>query len=190
MADPRKLMLDKMSDYVLANGLRQATLRPLARAADTSDRMLIYHFGSKDSVIAALLDHLTQRLTALFDAAILPAAGTTADLMEDLLAQMQSPEAHAYTCLWLEVAAGAARKEAAYQRAADRILVHFHGWIASKLPQSEKSQEDIFGETSLALAVIEGCLMIGATGPQGALLRKAALAGFRATMNGTHETRK
>jgi AcrR family transcriptional regulator len=188
MPNPHALLLDKMSDYVLAQGLRQATLRPLARAANTSDRMLIYHFGSKDGVIAALLDHLTQRLTALMDAAVLPAPVSTADLMEDLLTQMQSPPAHPYTCLWLEVVTGAAREEVAYRQAAERILTHFESWVAARLPRHGHSPEGRAAEVAMALAMIEGCLMIGATGPKGALLKEAALAQFRAAMNTDRKT--
>lgn len=180
MSHPHAHFLDKMSDYVLLNGLRQATLRPLARAAGTSDRMLIYHFGSKDGVIAALIDHLVQRLTALLDAALLPAPGTAYELIADLLAQMDNPFAHAYTCIWLEVVAEAARSVAVYQTAADRILVHFEGWITARLPNKGRSLQDISSEASLVLAIIEGCMMIGATGPQGAMIRNAALAQFSA----------
>jgi AcrR family transcriptional regulator len=188
MPHPHAHVLDKMADYVLLNGLRQATLRPLARAAGTSDRMLIYHFGSKDGVIAALLDHLTLRLTALMDAAVLPAPGTMVDLLEDLLAQMQSPPAHLYTCIWLEVVVGAARGEAAYQQAANRILTHFKGWVAARLPRHGHSVDVITTEAALALAMFEGCVMIGSTGPQGALLTKVALARFRTAMNGRNES--
>ena len=183
MLNPHAHFLDKMSDYVLLHGLRQATLRPLAHAAGTSDRMLIYHFGSKEGVIAALLGHLVQRLTAMLDAAILPAPDTAYDLISDLLVQMDNPFAHAYTCIWLEVVAEAARNVAAYQKAANRILVHFEGWIAARLPNNGRSPQDISSEASLVLAMIEGCMMIGATGPQGAVLRNAALAQFSAATN-------
>jgi AcrR family transcriptional regulator len=43
------------TDYVLERGLIGLSLRPLAAEIGTSDRMLIYHFGSKDELIAAVL---------------------------------------------------------------------------------------------------------------------------------------
>ena len=38
--DRRALLLGKLADHVLAHGLSASSLRPLAKAAGTSDRML------------------------------------------------------------------------------------------------------------------------------------------------------
>ena len=60
MADPPKKppmtkdsLLPLLTAHVLAHGLGGASLRPLAKAAGTSDRMLIYHFGTKEALIRA-----------------------------------------------------------------------------------------------------------------------------------------
>lgn len=189
MTHPHLPMLEKMADHVLAQGLTQATLRPLARAAGTSDRMLIYHFGSKDGVIAALLDHITQRFTEILDATSLPAPAALADLIEALAAKMQGPAALPYGCLWLEVVAGAARGGGAYQNAATRILAHFQGWIAARLPPARRSAADTSAAASFALTVIEGCLLLGAAGKDSAPMIAAALSGLRAAtgINGTSQ---
>jgi AcrR family transcriptional regulator len=50
--DRLSLLLDRLADYVLAHGLTASSLRPLARAAGTSDRMLLYYFADKDAVMA------------------------------------------------------------------------------------------------------------------------------------------
>jgi AcrR family transcriptional regulator len=44
-----------MADYVLAHGLADTSLRPLAAALDTSARMLLYHFGSKEQLVTDAL---------------------------------------------------------------------------------------------------------------------------------------
>ena len=46
---------------MLAEGLIGLSLRPLARAVGTSDRMLIYHFGSRAGLVAAIIDEATNR---------------------------------------------------------------------------------------------------------------------------------
>jgi len=48
----RDSLLPLLAAHVLTHGLGQASLRPLARAAGTSDRMLLYHFGSKEALMA------------------------------------------------------------------------------------------------------------------------------------------
>lgn len=166
-----------MAEHVLAHGLTLATLRPLARAAGTSDRMLIYHFGTKDGVIAALLDGLAVRFTAILDATPLPAQRSVPDLVRAILPLMQSPVGAAYGAIFLEVVAGAARGTPVYQQAAARILVHFQGWIAARLPATDPPGRapEI---AALALGTIEGMVVLGSAGAPGLALVKAALAGL------------
>jgi AcrR family transcriptional regulator len=56
-ADPaiRTKLLERTVDYVLKRGLVDLTLRPLAAALDTSPRMLLYFFGSKERLITEAL---------------------------------------------------------------------------------------------------------------------------------------
>ncbi|WP_244931881.1 TetR/AcrR family transcriptional regulator [Nocardioides sp. W7] len=68
----REELLDRVTDHVLEHGLIGLTLRPVAAAVGTSDRMLIYHFGSRDALVSAVVDRSTERAIAEVDA--LPAA--------------------------------------------------------------------------------------------------------------------
>lgn len=52
------------TDYVLNHGLVGLSLRPLAAAMGTSDRMLLYHFAGKDDLVAAVLRHANDRAVA------------------------------------------------------------------------------------------------------------------------------
>ena len=49
-------------EYVLAEGLVGLSLRPLAAALGTSDRMLVYHFGGKDALVADVVQLASDRL--------------------------------------------------------------------------------------------------------------------------------
>ncbi|MGZ8722334.1 MAG: TetR/AcrR family transcriptional regulator, partial [Aeromicrobium sp.] len=51
----RDELAEQATDYVLEAGLIGLSLRPLAAAIGTSDRMLNYHFGSKDELVASVL---------------------------------------------------------------------------------------------------------------------------------------
>lgn len=46
---------DAIVDYVFANGVSDLSLRPLAEYLDTSPRMLLYHFGSKEQLLTEVL---------------------------------------------------------------------------------------------------------------------------------------
>jgi len=62
-ADPaiRAKLLEEVVDYILKRGLTDLTLRPLAAALDTSPRMLLYFFGSKERLIAEALSQARTR---------------------------------------------------------------------------------------------------------------------------------
>ena len=66
MARPRNPALyarlrEQAVDYVLTHGITDLSLRPLARELETNARMLIYHFGSREGLMRAILDGLRQR---------------------------------------------------------------------------------------------------------------------------------
>ena len=51
----RAEVLDRAVDYVLENGISELSLRPLAKAAGTSPRVLLYYFGSKEELVVELI---------------------------------------------------------------------------------------------------------------------------------------
>ncbi|MEU1984542.1 hypothetical protein [Nocardia sp. NPDC019395] len=53
-------LLDACADHALARGLPDR-LEPPATATGTSARMLIYHFGTRDALLRAVLGHARQR---------------------------------------------------------------------------------------------------------------------------------
>ncbi len=55
-------MLSAMAGHDLDHGLQTANLRALAAAAQTSDRIVLYHFGAKEDLIAAGLGHIARRM--------------------------------------------------------------------------------------------------------------------------------
>ncbi len=66
MGERREELAQGATDYVLEHGLIGLSLRPLAAALGTSDRMLLYHFASKDDLVVTVLGVSNQRsLTAI-----------------------------------------------------------------------------------------------------------------------------
>ncbi|MEV6702653.1 TetR/AcrR family transcriptional regulator, partial [Streptomyces sp. NPDC051453] len=51
----RQILLDQIREYVMRHGLADLSLRPLARELGTSDRMLLYYFGTKERMVAETL---------------------------------------------------------------------------------------------------------------------------------------
>lgn len=64
---PRKQELTNAAlEYLLEHGLTDVSLRPVAAAVGTSARLLIYHFGSKEGLLAEVFDALQSRLRDSF----------------------------------------------------------------------------------------------------------------------------
>lgn len=61
----RQRILEACADHALAHGLPDR-LEPLASAAGTSARMLIYHFGTRDALLRAVLGQARQRQLEAF----------------------------------------------------------------------------------------------------------------------------
>ena len=51
----RAELAEAATDYALTHGLIGLSLRPLAAEVGTSDRMLLYHFASRDDLVATVL---------------------------------------------------------------------------------------------------------------------------------------
>lgn len=173
MTDPipiRERLLRAMAAHVLAHGLNDASLRPLAAAAGTSDRMLIYHFGSKDALIAALLTHLGALFRAVLDASLPPGRfATDRAAVRAILGLMQSEGAAGFLRVWFDILAASARGSAAHRRTGGEILRSLHDWLADRLPEGTAE-----GRAADLLVRIEGILVAQAVGQDD--LARAALA--------------
>lgn len=61
----RQELLDRIVEYLAANGLAQATLRPMAASLDVSINRLVHHFGSKEELLTAALARALERQIAV-----------------------------------------------------------------------------------------------------------------------------
>lgn len=99
-------LLEAAYRYVLAHGLGEMSLRPLAAAIGTSPRVLLYLFGSKDGLVRALLARARAEELALLSTVRTPAPGQTEDGLHRVAAVLwgwlAEPSRRALLTLWLE----------------------------------------------------------------------------------------
>ena len=159
----REAAIERMADHLLSEGLAGASLRPLAAAAGTSDRMLLYYFTDKDELLAATLARVAERMTASLDQALPPGARRPFDaLLAEVWAALGSEAIRPFMHLWLDLAAGAARALEPHRAIAGGIADGFLGWVESRLdvgPEGDRSRS-----AALLLATIEGLLVLDAVG--------------------------
>ena len=64
----RERLLAAAIDYVASHGITDVSLRELAAAIGTSHRMLIYHFGSKEGLLVAIVQRVEEAQREFFAA--------------------------------------------------------------------------------------------------------------------------
>ncbi|MEM9054991.1 MAG: TetR/AcrR family transcriptional regulator [Pseudomonadota bacterium] len=158
----RSELIDKLADHILADGLLNASLRPLAKAVGTSDRMLLYYFEDKTALIEAVLDRIAERITAILDQTAAPQPMPLDQLAPMLLEAMKSDVFWPYLRLWLEVAALSAGGDPLYRSCGERIGRGFVDWGAAQLAAPNEASRQR-GAARL-LVQIEGSVLLRSLG--------------------------
>ena len=96
--DARDRLLDRVIAFAAVDGISGRSLREIARGAGTSHRMLLYHFGSREGLLAAI--EAPQRSLM---AAMAHRASTQREVMTELWAQVSSPAMRPFVTLFFEV---------------------------------------------------------------------------------------
>lgn len=168
-AETRKQFIaNQIADYLLVHGMKAASLRPLAAAVGTSDRMLLHYFANKEALMTAALTIVAARMILVLDrtrAAQMPFE----TLLPHLVGTMKDPIIRPYLRLWLELAALSAA-EATYHTIARQICTHFFDWIASGL--QVENEEERTPKAALAFATLEGFIVLDAL-DQGSIITNA-----------------
>jgi len=137
----RQATLAKAASYVLEHGLAGLSLRPLAKALDTSPRMLLYDFESKERLIEEILAEIRRREAALLEVEVRS--------LDDVWRWISRPEREPFLRLFFETYVDALGRDDA------KPLVH--DWLAV-LETTWRPHVDPATAT-LMIAVVRGLLL-------------------------------
>lgn len=99
---PEKL-LDAIVAYIAMKGVAELSLRPLAKAVNSSPRVLLYYFGSKEELVAKAIQRLRERQRAGFGRMREARYEQPSDACRAIWKQMSAPEAERAFKLSFEV---------------------------------------------------------------------------------------
>jgi AcrR family transcriptional regulator len=99
----RDRLLQQTIAYVSRQGVADLTLRTLAGALGTSHRMLIYHFGSKEGLLAAVVAELERGHRELLAELMADPDMTVPALARQLWRRVSAPEMWPFARLFFEV---------------------------------------------------------------------------------------
>lgn len=158
----RDTLLPALAAHVLQSGLGGLSLRPLAKSAGTSDRMLLYHFGSKERLVTALLDYLAMQFTLALDSHF-PAERSSSRraCAQEVIDITGQTDFAPFLRVWWDIVAGCAKGEAAYLDAAGKIMDQLLDWVIDHLPANDPDPRE---GARAVLTMIEGAQMLRAVG--------------------------
>ena len=156
----RQLLLNEIADHLLASGMKDSSLRQLAAAVGTSDRMLLHYFSDKEELMSAALNLVAKRLIDMLESTRSNQMSFQA-LMPYLAGMIKDPRVRPYLQLWLELAAMSTASET-YRLIAKQICDGFYDWITSVL--KVEKEEERAPMAALAFATIEGFVLLDALG--------------------------
>lgn len=177
----RQQLLDAIADYLLINGLQDSSLRHLAAAIGTSDRMLLHYFVNKEELMTASLNLIAARMLSLLESArAQPMRLQT--LLAYLTEIVKEPRFRPYLRLWLELVALSTSMDV-YRLIARQICNSFYNWITLALEVGQ--EEDREPLAAFIFATVEGFVLLDAlecgtlitSGLQGAMRSTTSSAG-------------
>jgi AcrR family transcriptional regulator len=165
-ATRRELAIEAMADYLLAHGLEAATLRQLAEAAGTSDRMLLYYFSDRDELLSAILERIAARLATKLDAIVPPGERRAfAPLLAQVRTALASGELQPYMDIWLSLSARSRNDPTPYMAIAGAIADRFLVWTTDRI--SAASEVARAEEAALLITVLSGLHVLQCIGRAG-----------------------
>lgn len=150
----RAALARQLGDIVLAEGLDALSLRPAAARLGTSDRMLLYYFGTKAELVAEVLADLSARLAVRLSAIAASTERTPEAMLREGAALLAAPEVRPFMTVWGEIGARAARGDALFARVVAETMLSWTGWIIARtrFPEGVAPEQ---GAAAL-LVVLEG----------------------------------
>jgi AcrR family transcriptional regulator len=143
----RQELLDRAVDYVVANGISDLSLRPLAAALGTQAPVLLHHFCSKEQLVVEILGCVRDRLRSLGRAA---EAENRRSGLRAVWTWVSHPDQGPLMRLFFEAYGLALRHPDRYADFIDRAI---HDWLDEPLA----AIDDI--SATLAIATVTGLVL-------------------------------
>ena len=151
----RERLLAAAVDHALDTGIADLSLRQLAAAIGTSHRMLIYHFGSREGLLAAV----TQAVEDQQRAALLESGTTTAHDARQSWRRLSDPQLRPQERLFFELYANALRGRPGTEGFLDGIVESWAAPVADALVKAGADEQTARADARLGVAVVRGLLL-------------------------------
>jgi AcrR family transcriptional regulator len=132
-ASKREAMTQRLTDIALADGLSELVLLRAAKRLATSDRMLVYYFGTKSEIIHAVLTCISQRQSAMLAARSSGGPRSAKRVFEKAWTIVSDPKFVPFMRVWTEVVSRGSRGEEPYKTFGEQAISSWLAWLETRL---------------------------------------------------------
>lgn len=156
-------MTNALADIVLAEGLDALSLRPAAARLGTSDRMLLYYYGTKAALVEEVLNCIAERFATYLASTTRNSRIPPQNMVGHTANAMMTAKGRPFLQLWLEIAARAGRGDPAYKDIAVTIGEFWNDWIVRSVhfPAGVTPRN----AAAMMLAIVNGITLLGLSSP-------------------------
>jgi AcrR family transcriptional regulator len=157
----RQELLERAYEYVLERGISDLSLRPLAAAIDSSPRVLLFLFGSKEGLVGALLERARlDELELLHRVRNNNPEPDLATVATALWRWLAAERHRGVLTLWAEsYARSLVEPTGAWEQFARRTVDDWLELLAAAQPPQQRRGTHGAAERTLVLAVLRGALL-------------------------------
>jgi AcrR family transcriptional regulator len=155
----RQHLLDAVVAHFTAEGLADQSLRRIAEAVGTSHRMLLYHFGSKEGLLLAVVREVEARTETRLASLGEETPGETDALIRRMWAYVADPDLGDFERLFFALYGRALQGDASIRSLLDDDVAH---WLNANVALSEQwgvPADVARTHARLGLAVTRGLLL-------------------------------
>jgi len=173
----REALLDRCVEFLASNGFSQLSLRQIAAGTGTSHRMLIYHFGSREGLLTAVVNRVEARQREAF-AAMARETGDPIELGRRFWRRLTDPSLAGAERLFFEIYVQALYGREWTESFRATVISAWAGPIEELFVHYGFSQEEARARARLGIAATRGLLLdLLLTGEREAVEAAAELLG-------------
>lgn len=156
MPEPRDALLERVVAFVASEGLIDLSLRKIAEGTGTSHRMLLYHFGSRAGLLAAIGAEVERQQRATM-ANLSSESATPSDVLLRVWDEVSAAEMKPFVALFFEIVGQAIHHRPGTEDFRSGLT---EPWIEQARRAAEQAGIDVADEDlRLAIAATRGLLI-------------------------------
>jgi len=152
-------LLDAIVDHLMAHGVAELSLRPLAKAVGSSPRVLLYYFGSKQELVVKALARMREQQRGTYEKMKAANFATPRDACRAIWNHMSAPESEPLFRMFFEAYALALRHPRQFTEFLRAAIEDWLGFLAAPLIRKGYAESVARAHATVVLAGFRGFLL-------------------------------